>query len=51
VQPLVPTLLYLGKISAARAAFDRLYRGEDAEAYWKQIQDIVNRGRFFVPAG
>jgi hypothetical protein len=50
VQPLVPTLLYLGKISEARAAFDRLYRDEDAEAYWKQIQDIVKRGRFYVPA-
>jgi hypothetical protein len=51
VLPLVPTLLYLGKISEARAAFDRLYRGEDAAAYWVQLQNTVKRGRFYVPVG
>jgi hypothetical protein len=50
IYPMVTTLSYLGKTDDAKAAYDRLYRGADAGAYWETLQTAVQHGRFYVPA-
>jgi hypothetical protein len=50
IYPLVTTLSYLGKTGAAKAAFDRLYRSDNAASYWQTLQTAVHQGRFYVPA-
>ncbi len=50
IQPLVPTLLYIGKVKEARLAFDHLYAGPDAETLWNGFVQGVKKARFYVPA-
>jgi hypothetical protein len=50
IYPMVATLSYFGKTADARAAYDRLYRGDNPAAYWDTLQTAVQQGRFYVPA-
>lgn len=50
VSQLVTTLLYIGRTDEARAAFDRLYTGEDAARDWHSLQIGVHSARYYVPA-
>ena len=49
IYPMVTTLSYLGKTDDAKAAFDRLYRGDNTASYWETLQTAVHQGRFYVP--
>lgn len=49
-QPLVVTLLYLGKTADAKMAFDQYYKGSDGATFWVQLQTDVDQGRSYVAA-
>ncbi|MBZ0286802.1 MAG: hypothetical protein K8I30_04250, partial [Anaerolineae bacterium] len=49
IYSMVVTLSYFGKTDDARAAYNRLYKGENAAAYWETLQTSIQQGRFYVP--
>lgn len=51
IYPMVTTLFYMGKANEAKAAYDRLYRGADAAAYWETLKTAAEQGHFYIPAG
>jgi hypothetical protein len=48
IYKLVATLMYAGRDTDARAAFDRLYSGPDAIGDWATLSGAVRAGRYYV---
>jgi hypothetical protein len=46
----VATLLYIGRADDARATFDRMYTGENAETDWSLLKIAVEKCSYYVPA-
>lgn len=48
VEPLVVTLLYIGRAADAQTTFNKLYTANDAATLWAQLQANIQHGRYYV---